>query len=293
MKAVDVCHKWAHNYGPSDSFSCGNLFSEGNTIYSYGRHFPMAKRIDSKTVLFTTNTYSNTTAKHLSWTFGAIPGACTIFNVADVNADSQESHLKNVVAMLESVFDLAKKQKKARSYDYSGGISETLANAAKYAERFEVDLSGLQDWARKMMDTTDVDALLGLSVDRKNAIQAENEARERRELAQKEANLALWRTNDYNGWQLPNTAITYLRIAANGDIETSRHITIEAKQAKALWKKVSSLKSKGKEWVTNGHKIEIAGYNLNKITADGDIIAGCHHIPYSESEAIAKALNWA
>ena len=44
----------------------GSLYFIGDTIYSYGYHFPIARIIqgNNPTVLFTTRKYSVTTAKH-------------------------------------------------------------------------------------------------------------------------------------------------------------------------------------------------------------------------------------
>ena len=42
----------------------GNLFILGNTIYSYGNHFPIAKWIKHNEVVYNSNSYSNSTSKH-------------------------------------------------------------------------------------------------------------------------------------------------------------------------------------------------------------------------------------
>lgn len=48
-----------------------NLFAEGDTIYSYGYHFPIARKLPTirgkgQRALLTTSTYGVTTAKHIS-----------------------------------------------------------------------------------------------------------------------------------------------------------------------------------------------------------------------------------
>jgi hypothetical protein len=64
----EVAHKWA-NQLQEDARNSGNFFFEGDTIYSYGRHFPIAKHIENaqgeKAILFTERTYSVTTSKHV------------------------------------------------------------------------------------------------------------------------------------------------------------------------------------------------------------------------------------
>lgn len=46
--------------------SSNNMFIEGDTVYSYGKHFPIAKKIGDNKVEFTTDKYSTTTGKHKS-----------------------------------------------------------------------------------------------------------------------------------------------------------------------------------------------------------------------------------
>jgi hypothetical protein len=41
-----------------------HLFIDGDTVYSYGRHFPIAKRIGEKEVFFNSERYSSFTSKH-------------------------------------------------------------------------------------------------------------------------------------------------------------------------------------------------------------------------------------
>src|SRR5687768_2307948 len=67
----EVPHIWAQQSQPSGRNSNGNIYFEGATIYSYGRHFPMAT-IEGNDVFLTKKTYSNSTAKHLNKTWSAI-----------------------------------------------------------------------------------------------------------------------------------------------------------------------------------------------------------------------------
>lgn len=41
----------------------GRVFIEDDTIYSYGKHFPLARKIDDNTYEFNTAKYSQTTSK--------------------------------------------------------------------------------------------------------------------------------------------------------------------------------------------------------------------------------------
>jgi len=48
------------------------IFIEGNKIYSYGRHFVIAKRIGENEYVFNTDGYSSSTGKHKSHVFSHI-----------------------------------------------------------------------------------------------------------------------------------------------------------------------------------------------------------------------------
>ena len=76
MNNTQICEKFAQGHTNGKG---SNIFIEGDTIYSYGRHFAMAKRHGYNTYLFTNRGYSNSTAKHLSHLRGALSGANLIF----------------------------------------------------------------------------------------------------------------------------------------------------------------------------------------------------------------------
>jgi hypothetical protein len=64
----EIAHIFAHEAGRN--VKCRNGFVDNNVIFSFGRHFPIAKRyVDTKgktTIFFTLDTYSSTTSKHIS-----------------------------------------------------------------------------------------------------------------------------------------------------------------------------------------------------------------------------------
>lgn len=72
----EIPHLWAHGSRPAGRIrnAQGNLFAEGSDIYSYGYHFPIARRVEvanpsagavEVVYLFTTRGYSNTTGGHI------------------------------------------------------------------------------------------------------------------------------------------------------------------------------------------------------------------------------------
>ena len=63
------------------------MFIEGDTVYSYGRHFPIAKRYfkDGIDYIFNTKGYSSSTATHKSYVFRNLSG--TVLQVRDCDLD--------------------------------------------------------------------------------------------------------------------------------------------------------------------------------------------------------------
>jgi hypothetical protein len=59
-------HLWAHHTQDDARNRQGNLYFTGDTICSYGSHFPIARHVkndsEKRAVLFTTATYSVTTS---------------------------------------------------------------------------------------------------------------------------------------------------------------------------------------------------------------------------------------
>lgn len=87
----EIPHLWAHGNGTTETKggirnSASNLYcsDDGTTIYSYGGHFPIAERIETKqgvVFLMTTRRYSVTTDKHIAAVRQAIRGLGTVFHI--------------------------------------------------------------------------------------------------------------------------------------------------------------------------------------------------------------------
>src|SRR5262249_44911174 len=83
---ANVAHLWAHQTQDSARNPGGTLYFRGATIYSYGDHFPIA-RLCRGAVLFTTRTYSVTTARHIKIVRQAIPFRVPVFYVLNPSAE--------------------------------------------------------------------------------------------------------------------------------------------------------------------------------------------------------------
>lgn len=105
MNNKETAHRWAHQTSARGAGS--NLFFEGETIYSYGHHFPIARlfahpKTKAQCVLFTTRGYSSSTARHKSY----VSSACShlpMLYVDDVKGQAVDARSIRKLEKLEAV----------------------------------------------------------------------------------------------------------------------------------------------------------------------------------------------
>ncbi len=111
----EIPHLWAHRTQDEARNRQGNLYFTGDTIYSYGSHFPIARHATNhageRAVLFTTATYSVTTSSHCSAVRSSIPSGIRVFHVPnvchgrycgnDLTADDHAGNLADYVERIE------------------------------------------------------------------------------------------------------------------------------------------------------------------------------------------------
>src|SRR5262249_9116985 len=99
-----IAHLWAHQTQDSARNKCGNFYFTGDTIYSYGGHFPIARHVKHKgkrAVFLTTRTYSVTTSGHKNLVSYALRNNVRCFYVDDVTLSPVEQRgqfLRDVTA---------------------------------------------------------------------------------------------------------------------------------------------------------------------------------------------------
>ena len=77
-------------------------------------------------------------------------------------------------------------------------------------------------------------------------------------------------------------------------IETSQDIEICMAEAKAMYKIIKSTMTTGKDWHIPRRELTVSReFDVNLITATGDVKAGCHYIEHEEIEQVAEQLGWA
>ena len=72
-------------YQGATSGKGSNMFIDGNVIYSYGYHFPIALRISRNEWIVNEDRYSHSTLRHQKLVESRLGGFCHYCNTADLN----------------------------------------------------------------------------------------------------------------------------------------------------------------------------------------------------------------
>jgi len=144
MNHQQVAHVWANRNKPRGKGA--NLFFEGGTIYSYGRHFPIASFAKNKAgkecVLFTNDTYSKSTARHCSYTRRALDGLpYEIFYVPKPTETPTEYTIKDAIEdYIRKAKDLVYKARRARTQGpyHMESARDLLHQAERLAKFFKI-----------------------------------------------------------------------------------------------------------------------------------------------------------
>lgn len=306
----EVPHLWAHKAMQqadgrrSPGYPNGRVFFRGDTIYSYGNHFPMAthKEFNGKPfVLVTDRKYSNTTSKHMWSVRKAIshlesfdtwnPLTATIEHVKQlydersVELTDEANNLKRQSSKVKAYHHLVRhEEKRKRLYDFMGleypGVFIDKSSMVELCHEYEVKLQAARD---KRYATIAADTRTWREKD------ADRRARKQEILAKKNRSaIEAWRKG--SGYRLAYGLPTMLRI--NGDtMETSLGASVPLDHVlKALPLVLRIMNTPGKVYERNGHSIHLGHYVIDRI--DNAVLrAGCHVITKEEVDHFAKLVE--
>jgi hypothetical protein len=286
MKTVvntsEVAHLWANQSQEHARNAGDTVYFSGDTIYSYGGHFPMARHVDG-VVLVSTRGYSVTTSGHQS----ATAQAChhlKCFHVDNVTAQGKAAHKDNLAIMRNGYEALILTAARARKYgqSYLNQAESLRLSANEYSAHFKL---------RIRIKPADVAAIA-----KRGALQAKKakaaERKRERIQAEKFAELSIkWRKGE-------NVRLPYLynqpaimRLIKEGEVvETSQGARFPADHARLAIPLVRHCQSKAKAWEQNGERIRLGSYRLDRISDNGDVKAGCHRVLFAEVQHIAALL---
>ncbi len=304
FETARIAHLWMHQTQSEARNPTRNLYFSGDTIFSYGSHFPIARLVKHRgktAVLFTNRSYSVTTSGHCSMVRHAIPAGVAVFYVYNPQgtlADGRNEHKQNVAMALESL--AASKSKPQRAIRYRS-LQSVIATANEYYEYFGFTTRYALPSNRRELEANAVAYENSLQQRRESrrakerkrwaAIEAKREL-ERQEFAAKMPELIERWHNGENSISIPNSFMLPTLLRIRGDVvETSRGAEFPIAHALKVLPVVKSLIDHGRTYQRNGRSIHLGHYTLDSIDADGNIRAGCHTVKRDEVERLIKQLE--
>jgi hypothetical protein len=287
----EIAHLWAHQRQSSARNKQGNFYFHGDTIYSYGSHFPIAKIVthDGRTaVLMTTRRYSNTTAKHLHQVRGAITHM-RVFHVYSPR-EPHEEVLKDYQSRITSGIETTLKAKANKLAELSGVVN-LVREANEYSQFFRLG------WRLALPDGFDLEGQMRLGEelrDKAAAAQAKRDAnrsekwkrlRERqaaeeaKELAEYPEKLLAWLDGTLSEFpRRPGGGYyqeTYRLRIRGGRLQSSGGAVVSLKEAKALLPLLDD------PLLTPPEKV--GGFGPVTLDHDRKVLSiGCHRIAFAE-----------
>lgn len=283
-----LAHHWAHQTAAAERGS--SMLYEGPKLYSYGKHFCIARILPSGKVAFGLHTDSRTTAKHQCYARRAVTHKEVVY-CYDPDADAESNRISAEHAVKLAVEHAATPRRIKEMTRLA-----SLRAAQEAAGEFNDYLAALPEDERKGVQPLEVLRFDTEQLERLKQLRREEEAkredeRKKREQSKREAealDLAKWRLHAFNGYL--QYSATALRLSVDGTkIETSKGAEIPVHHAKRLWPYVQNCRGVG--MALEGTSMKLGVYTLNEINADGSIRVGCHNISYYELERMAKALG--
>jgi hypothetical protein len=297
----EIPHLWAHRTQEEARNRQGNLYFTGDTIYSYGSHFPIARHVanDSgeRAVLLTTATYSVTTSGHWSAVRSSIPSGIQVFHVpnvcrgrysgSDLTSHDHEFNLGDYAERVEKhvITSARARSSYAKQWNHEHAV-QLRDEALAYCAFFGMPVPNIPE-----VPELDSEALTSIRKReaKRAAEKAEQTKRERAEAIVRQQELILkWRAGQYAGsfYDIP----VMLRIVGD-EVQTSRGARFPISHAKRALAFVRKVREAGQAYVRNGRTIHLGPYALDRIEPDGTVKSGCHVVSWQEIEQIAPFLD--
>lgn len=335
-----LAHVWAQGEHPRGK--AGNMFFEGERIYSWGTHYLAARLITLESgrmaALVNEYRYSVSTGQHLGHIYNALHGLRMVFTVANPDARTPAEHQANLDGLQAKVGEAYSELLKARAYhEYRRSqLYRLLTAVEEYASAFNLPVppQGV-DWHA----VSAAEARQGeFSANRANKAeereQAARKAKRDEILTQakaynlledySEARLLLaWRRGEVVAvegqeinlksllWalecqeleELPKPPSSYdstwgrdtMLCVRGEEVHTTRGARVPLKDARRLYGLIERVRASGQDWQRNATSQEgnVGHFKADRISAQGDLWAGCHYIKAQEIQDFAKAVGWA
>lgn len=289
MNNKEVAHLWANQ--SRERASGSHFYFEGDTIYSYGSHFPIARHYKGA-VLFTSNGRSVTTARHKNITRSAC-SHLQVFYVANPLRNPGREFVNDYAAHIK---ELIARAGRARNVAQAlEGVERAVNEANQFCEQF-----GFKTRFEMPDNIDELRAKAKASAERERNAKAAREAKFERECAEI---VQRWLAGE--SVQVPGAlSKVYLRtksveMPVNGEatahhellavMETSKGARVALTEAEKAFRFASAMRERG--WKRNGDQFKVGDYALDAVNEQG-VVAGCHRIGWDEIERFAATQGW-
>lgn len=281
-----VAHLWAHQTQSEARNAQGSMYFEGDTIYSYGSHFPIARHYKG-VVLFNAGNYSVTTSKHQSYTLSSVNHK-TVISVVRLDDDSFSIN-ENFKYFESKIKEFSQKAIRARS---EWTVNHWWASAHRICENANA-YSKLMKRTRKFSvpDTETVKAAIVKAKARDKVLKAKLT----RENAEK---MKAWENGDkiYKDKILhlpyPYGASVCLRLKDEKTVETSQGAEFPLVHAKRIYAFIKKCMETKTPFQRNGERVSIGVFQIDRVSINGDVKAGCHNVKFDAIKRFAEKMGW-
>lgn len=270
---TELFHRYANGY--RDSVTVGNVSIGAPRLYSY--QLAICTELKGTYVLHGLPV-SSTTNRHIS-VLGQTLRHQRVIHVPDIGSvRSSQAFLTGLIERSLAEASVARTRKEA----ILARLADKLLDFNTFAELSDSDM-------RFNVEEVIGRDLKEIAVTQKAEAKRQNELK-KAQLAQSKAsmeeNLELWRKGAPSFWKLRDLPPA-LRLRKEL-VETSHGASITVDEARNLWPVVQRALRTHNDYTVG---MAIGHYRLTKITAQGDLVIGCHSIAHSEVERIAKELE--
>lgn len=289
-------HVWAQRTQSYGQNAKRSVYFERDVLYSYGSHWIMAQFAENDRgevaaiVNATHYTDGTTTNGHTSQARRAIRDDIPTFSVPAAGGHLYGGRLTPgdisgaLAYYATAATEAAGKAKRARS-DWTRDSQTSRASALlNEAEAFAA-------WAGVAWTRPDLGDLVADAEEaKKRAAARQREIEEARRVQNADA-FAEWlagsRRYAPDGYATDAAGSVYLRRAGD-NLETSRGAVVPWEHALRAFRFIKLCREKGEAFQSNGRKVRVGHFTVDRITAKGDMTAGCHFFTWAQIEALAK-----
>lgn len=319
MRTVFTNHMCAHTWaqGSQEYGRSNSTHFERDVFFSYST--PVARIVrdtkGNRVALITSEGYSVTTSGHVSGASQAFHGNGDTYRVPSLGVNAgrhygdsspEPDHARNLAYLVEQYETAKGRLKRMRSEPYTSiydALAWDAANAEGYADAFGLECSLDRAGDAQAIESARAERAARLDTPAYHAkrererVRREEREQEKQRVARMESaeRIVQWRAGNRNvrlGWHEMRDAQGSAMLRLRGEtVETSQGAEVPLAHALIAMKRAAHSHDTGTAWEPNGHTLHVGAFTVNRISANGDVTAGCHLITWAEIERFAATIN--